>query len=172
MLPRVLVILLAMLLAACGSESTSTQGEPATPTIQTRPFYMGFTPWPYDATQDAVNTTYTKIQQHGDIIDHQLMQGIPWEAAYNQTAYPNNVEGDIQSRIAQTQDGKAVFLAIDSLNALRTGLAEDWTDSGEQTRTPPWDGRDFDSPEVITAYTNFALDMIARFNPVYFNYAT
>ena len=174
LIPRGLVVLLAMLLVSCGGDSTpaTTQDEPPAPAAQTRPFYMGFTPWPYDATTDAVNTTYAKIQQHGDIIDHQLMQGIPWDAAYNQTPYPTNVEGDIQSRVAQTQDGKAVFLAIDSLNALRTGLAEDWTDNGEQARTAPWDSRDFDSPEVITAYTNFALDMIARFNPVYFNYAT
>lgn len=133
---------------------------------------MGFTPWPYDATQDAIDTTYQKIQQHGDIIDHQLMQGIPWDAALDKTAYPAAVEGDIQSRLAQTQANRAVFLAIDSLNAMRTGLAGNWTDSGEQPRTSPWDGRDFDSPEVITAYTNFALDLIERFRPAYFNYAT
>ena len=130
---------LILLMSACGSDSAPPPADPG------RPFYMGFTPWPYDATLDAVNTTYARIQQHGDMIVHQLMQGIPWEAAYNQTPYPASVEGDIQSRLAQTRPDSAVFLAVDSLNALRTGLAGDWTDNGEQARTAPWDGRDFDS---------------------------
>ena len=133
---------------------------------------MGFTPWPYDATVDAINTTYAKIQAHGDIIDHQLMQGIPWDEAFNQTAYPQKVEDDIQARLSQTRADKAVFLAIDSLNGMRTALANNWGTTGEEPRTAPWDTRDFNSQEVITAYTSFALDMIDRFKPLYFNYAT
>lgn len=156
----------ALLLAACGGSSEPT-GSP-----DTRSFYMGFTPWPYDSTVNAVNVTYQKIQQDGDIIHHQLMQGIPWDEAFNAVAYPAGVEGEIAFRLGQTVAGQTVLLSLDSLNLARSGLANNWADGGEEARTAPWDTREFDSPEVITAYTNFALDMIGRFNPAYFNFGT
>lgn len=172
--PRLSFLLTAcLLLSACGSESTTSAPPPdPKPATETRGFYMGFTPWPYDATLEAIDTTYRKTQQHGDIIDHQLMQGIPWDEAFNNNAYPADVEDKIGSRLAKTQAGKVVFLAIDSLDPGRNGLANNWGASENEPRTAPWDSRDFDSPQVITAYTRFALDMIARFQPAYFNYGT
>jgi len=156
-----------MILAACGGSSSS---DPAP--VPTRSFYMGFTPWPYDATVAAVDTTYQKIQQDGDMIHHQIMQGIPWNEAFNSTAYSMNIEDDLNGRLAKAVMGQTVLLSIDSLDSSRTALANNWGAAGEEARTAPWDTRDFDSPEVITAYTNFALDLIGRFNPTYFNYGT
>ncbi len=162
-----------LLLPGCGGGGSSAPASQTSPTAEkTRSFYMGFTPWPYDATVNAVNITYQKIQQHGDIVHHQFMQGIPWDEAFNKTAYPTEVEGDITGRLNQTLTGKKVLLSIDSLNDGRTALADNWTSSGATTRVAPWDTRDFDSPEVITAYTNFALDLINRFQPTHFNYGT
>jgi len=164
-----------LLLSGCGGGGgSSPAATPSTPppVVKTRSFYMGFTPWPYDSTVNAVNVTYQKIQQHGDIVHHQIMQGIPWNEAFNKTAYPQTVEDDLNGRLSQTLSGKKVLLSIDSLNAGRDKLADNWGSSGAQARTTPWDTRDFDSPEVITAYTNFALNLISRFNPSYFNYGT
>ncbi len=168
---KLLLLVSIFILPACGGGASEPVSPPPT-TEKTRNFYMGFTPWPYDATTNAVNITYQKIQQHGDIIHHQMMQGIPWDEAFNMQAYPVNVEGDITGRLNQTLAGKKILLSIDSLNASRTALANNWANSGEEPRATPWDTRDFDSPEVITAYTNFALDLINRFNPTYFNYGT
>lgn len=164
---KVTLFLGILLLSSCGGSSST-----GTAPVDTRSFYMGFTPWPYDATSNAVNITYQKIQQDGDIVHHQIMQGIPWEEAFNSTPYPSGVENDLTLRLNQTVAGKTVLLSVDSLNSGRTALANDWADSGEVARVAPWDTRDFDSPEVITAYTNFALDLIARFDPAYFNYGT
>jgi hypothetical protein len=133
---------------------------------------MGFTPWPYDATTAAVNITYQNIQQDGDIVHHQIMQGIPWNEAFNETTYPAGVEDDLNMRLSQTVSGKVILLSIDSLDSGRKNLANNWGNGGEEPRTAPWDTRNLDSPQVITAYTNFALDLIARFNPTYFNYGT
>lgn len=133
---------------------------------------MGFTPWPYDATVNAVNVTYQKIQQQGDLIHHQMMQGIPWDEAFNQIAYPQGVEDDLSGRLNQTLAGMKVLLSIDSLDSTRKALANNWGNNGEEARPAPWDSLSFDSPDVITAYTNFALDLIARFNPTHFNYGT
>ncbi len=173
---RLLLLISFLSLSSCGGGGSSSP-EPTTPpppptTEKTRSFYMGFTPWPYDATTNAVNITYQKIQQHGDIIHHQMMQGIPWVESFNNQAYPANVEGDISARLNQTLAGKKILLSIDSLDSSRTALANNWGNSGEEPRATPWDTRNFDSPEVITAYSNFALDLINRFNPTYFNYGT
>lgn len=133
---------------------------------------MGFTPWPYDVSFTAVNTTYDLIQENGDIVAHHLTQGVPWNEALNQTAYPNNLIAEVDGRIAQTLNDKLIFLAIDSLNVLRFELVGNWGDFGYEERTSPWDTRSFDHPDVITAFTNFSLDMIERFDPAYFSYAT
>ncbi len=165
---KYIILINFLLLSACGGGSS----DPGTPSAETRSFYMGFTPWPYDSTLDAVNITYQKIQQHGDIVHHQIMQGIPWDEAFNSTAYPAHLENELSARLNQTVAGKTILLSIDSLDASRKVLANNWGDNGSEARSMPWDTRNFDSPEVITAYTNFALDLISRFNPEYFNYGT
>ncbi|VAW94891.1 hypothetical protein MNBD_GAMMA21-2567 [hydrothermal vent metagenome] len=161
-----------LLLLSCGGGGGDGAADSSTPEVPTRSFYMGFTPWPYDSTLNAVNITYQKIQQHGDIVHHQIMQGIPWDEAFNSTAYPLHLENDLSGRLNQTLTGKTILLSIDSLDASRTVLASNWGENGSELRAAPWDTRNFDSPEVITAYTNFALDLIDRFNPEYFNYGT
>lgn len=159
-------------LAACGGENGGDGSGGPDGNADTRPYYLGFTPWPYAATTNAVNDTYDRIQNHGDMVAHHLMDGIPWDAAYNDSALPAGVETDINGRLGSTLDGKAIYLAVDAVNSARDGLAPDWTDAGSQPRTAPWDSRGFADPEVIQAYSNFALDMIERFDPDYFNYAS
>ncbi len=169
-LKPIFFITLSFIISNCGGGSSTTSPPIQPPTVEKRSFLMGFTPWPYDATIEAVNTTYEKAQQNGDIINHHIMQGIPWQQALDNTSYPANVEDEINSRISQTIAGKIILIELGSLNGLRTGLANNWGQNGEEARTVPWDSRNFDSPEVISAYSNFALDLIARFNPEYFNY--
>jgi len=162
----------SLIISSCGGGGGTTPPPVQPPVVENRSFFLGFTPWPYDATIEAVNTTYEKVQQNGDIINHHIMQGIPWQSAFDDSAYPANVEDEINSRLSQTVAGKTILIELGSLNGLRTGLADNWGVNGEEPRTAPWDSRDFDSPEVITAYSNFALDLISRFNPEYFNYGT
>ena len=172
---KVILLSLGATLAACGGgsggDSDNDSSAVVTPTL-TRGFQMGFTPWPYDATLDALNNTYTLIQQNGDIVAHHITEGVPWEAALNRTAYPAHLTREIDGRVSQTLGDKTVYLAIDSLSILRETLIGNWGESGQESRTPPWDSRSFADPEVIAAFSNFSLDMIARFEPAYFNYAT
>lgn len=159
---------LVILVSACGGSSDDSNLSSAS---ETRSFYMGFTTWPYDSTIAATTSTYTLIQDYGDIVSHHLMSGIPWDESYAGAEFPTNIEQDISSRINQTEPGKKVYLSIDSLNPARDDLADNWGTSDNEPRQAPWDTRDFSDIEVADAYSNFALEMIDRFNPAYFNYA-
>lgn len=172
-----LVLVATTLLAACGGSSSGVSNGPVSPApppppVQTRSFYMGFTPWPYDATQAAVDDVNQRIQDNGDIIDHHVMVGVPWEEALQGLPYHPNVEADLAARVQMVQPGKEVFLAIDSLSGIRDAMAGNWGENFNEPRPPPWDSRGFADAEVATAYVNFALDLIARFDPLYFNYGT
>jgi hypothetical protein len=137
----------------------------------TRSFNMGFSPWPYDATYEAVDDTWAKIDAHGDIISQHIDAGIPWPEAYAGTPYHANVEGDIQNRVNHTPPGKKVYLAVNCLNTLRDGMGGYWAATQNGPMPAEWASRTFADIETAVAYTNFALDLINRFNPAYFNYA-
>ena len=140
--------------------------------VQTRSFALGFTPWPYDATLEAINFVNNEIVSNGDIIAHHLDGGIPWQEALDETALPAAVEDEINTRVANTPADKLVYLTVSPFNIGRDNIAAYWNESGTgQPLTPPWDERDFDSAEVIQAYTNFAKQAIDRLNPKYFNLA-
>ena len=85
---------LLTVLAACGGGS-SPAPPVQPPAVETRSFYMGFTPWPYDATAAAVADTNQRIQDNGDIVDHHIMVGVPWEEALNSLPYHANVEAEL-----------------------------------------------------------------------------
>lgn len=129
---------------------------------------MGFTPWPYDATVEALEDTYQAIQQYGDLVAHHLGGGIPWQEALDGTVYPDALMGEIAARKSRTQ--RPVYLAIEALNSARDGLALYWGTEENQPLEAPWQMRSWRDPEVIEAYIRFALDMIDQFQPRYFNY--
>ena len=130
---------------------------------------MGFTPWPYDATPDAVNFVYTEAVAQGDFVAHHLDGGIPWQEALDGTAYSAEVEAELNGRIANTPVGMRTYLAVSPLNGGRDGLADYWGTATNQDLPAPWNTRELDDPAVITAYANFAIDLIQRFDPDYFN---
>ncbi|MBN1551623.1 hypothetical protein JW979_09145 [bacterium] len=133
--------------------------------------YMGFTTWPYDVTTDAVLDTYQKIRDHGDIIAVHWDEGIPWPEAYDQRSYPYDLEYTLQFMQNQIGTDETVYLGISALNMSRNGMALYRGNSPNQPLPSPWSTYAFDDEHVITAYTNFCLDLIARFNPAYVNYS-
>ena len=160
---------LAMSVAGCGGSGGSNPDTPQDPQPVTRAFDMGFTTWPYAATVEAVNFVYTETSARGDFIAHHIDSGIPWQAALDETPYDAAVESEIQGRLDNTPANQRLYLAVSPFNGNRDGIADNWGASTNEDLVAPWNTRDFDSPEVIAAYTNFARDMITRFRPTYFN---
>lgn len=136
-----------------------------------RSFSMGFTPWPYDLTDDAQQQTYDLLSQHSDLILHHMDTGIPWQEALDGTPYPANVHAAIQQRVAQRRTGQKVYLSI-TPNALadRNRIADIWGAEEHLPLSPVWAQRSFDDPLVIRAFLNHARFMIAQFQPDYFAY--
>lgn len=158
--------LVLLVLFGCSSDTDAPAPQPAT-----RSFAMAFTPWPYDATLAAVSFTYAQVLDHGDWIAHHLDLGVPWEEALQGTAYPQAVEDELAGRVASTPLGKPVYLAITPLNGGRDGLALNWGINGAEPLSAPWDSRGLADVEVETAFSNYALDLIQRFQPACLNFA-
>ena len=169
-----IIVVALVLLASCGGDSPPSDRnvDPDPDTHTTRSFYMGFTPWLYEASIAAQNATYSRLEAHGDIIKHHLLGGIPWQEALDGQPYHANVEAELQARISRTPDNSEVFLAIDSLNSARTALAPYRGAMDNMPLTGDWATRTWSSQEVIDAYIAYAEDMINRFEPRYFEYGT
>ncbi len=161
------IVVLAGFVPACGGSSSDTAPPPEI--VETRSFEIGFTPWPYDATATAVNFVYSEVALRGDFIAHHLDAGVPWDEALNGLAYSAELESELTTRLSSTPAGMRTYLALSPLNGTRDGLADYWGSAPNQGLPAPWDVRAFDDPDVITAYTNFATDLVQRFDPEYFN---
>jgi hypothetical protein len=146
---------------------------------ETRPFAMGFTPWAWAETTEAVSDTYTFINAEGDLVAHHFQQGLPYTAAdpSDYSALDDSIQSEITGRIEATAHGKVLYLALDCLNGKRDDLATLWGSSPNLPLPEPWDTRGFDSPEVIDTYIGFASLLMGEFRtrygvlPDYFNYA-
>ncbi|MDJ0748540.1 MAG: glycosyl hydrolase 53 family protein [Woeseiaceae bacterium] len=163
------MLILAGFLQACGGGSSGTPQPPPPAPTETRSFELGFTPWPYDATANAVNFVYSEAAQRGDFIAHHLDAGVPWEEALNGLPYSAELEAELTTRLNSTPVDMKTYLALSPLNGARNGLAEYWGTAANQPLPAPWDALTFDDPDVVAAYTNFATDLIQRFDPAYFN---
>jgi hypothetical protein len=64
-----------------------------------------------------------------------------------------------------------VFLYLTPLTVLGDDMAGYWAEEDNMPRKGEWASKDFDNPDVISAYTNFIRDMIKRFHPDFLGYA-
>lgn len=128
---------------------------------------MGFTPWPYDLTDEAVEKTYGFIHSNATVIAHHLDGGVPWEVALNNLEFPKPLLEDWERRKNHTGTMK-VFLSMTPVNFSRDGLASDWTEKGDNQPLPPkWAQKSFDDQEAIQAYTSYVLRTVEYFQPSY-----
>jgi len=155
-----LLILLSTLVTPAFAQSACENGA--------IPSKLGFSPWPPDLTIAAIERGYDFIAKNGTIIAHHLDNGIPWDAALNGTNYPQHLLDDWDYRLSQTQADMDIFLSISPMSDDRSSLAPYWGDGGGNLPLPAnWQGRTFDDPDVIAAFTNYALAAVERFQPEY-----
>jgi hypothetical protein len=135
-----------------------------------RSFLMGFTPFPYEASWEALTGVYGLIQDHGDFVAHHFDAGVPWPEALAGTAYNDGLTEELDLRLALTDPSVPAYLALSPFSSLRDELAPYWDGSTSMERTGDWAAATFADPDVRTAYANFSVDLIAHFDPTWFNY--
>jgi hypothetical protein len=138
---------------------------------QSRNFYMGFTPFPYESSVDAANFTYARLSEDADIINHHFDNGVPWIEAFSGDDFSESIMGDWNFRKSQTKASHKIYLSVTPINFTRTGLAAYRGEQDNMALPSPWDTYSFNSIEVKTAYLNYCKRIIDFFNPEYFNMA-
>jgi hypothetical protein len=132
-----------------------------------RSFYMGFTPWLPDFTDDAVKDAYAFVGDHGDIIAHHLDNGVPWQEALDGKEFSKHLRDQWSLRKSKTPLGHKVYLAITPINIDRNGLAPYWGETDYMPLSEPWESYRFNDQRVKTAYLNYAVRAIDYFKPDY-----
>ena len=72
----------------------------------TRPFYMGFTLWPADLSDEGLQEAQNFAYAHGDIVSVVLIGGVPWPEALDGKPFSKNVQDSLSYR---PPSGKKVF---------------------------------------------------------------
>ena len=138
--------------------------------LKERSFHLGFTPFAYDLTLEAVETTYRLTGANSDIVAHHFDGGVPWPEALAGDPYHPNVDADLDLRIGHLLPAQKVYLAVTPISFVRDGMALYWGETVNMPLPSPWDSRGLDHPEVIAAYVDHCLYMIERFQPDYMAY--
>ena len=116
---------------------------------------MGFTPWPWDATVEAVDWTYAHLQTDGDLISQHIEEGVPWQEALDGTPFASGFQSSLQDRRNRTAPGQKVVLQLNPLDMGRAALAPFRNNGINVPLTAPWSGYAFNHPDVKTAYVNY-----------------
>ncbi len=131
-----------------------------------RTFKMGFTPWPYNNTQESVNRNYDSILLNSDMISMHIDEGIPWSECYNNQPFPKAFSDDIDVKTNKIKNtGHKVFLSLNPLDIERSGLAAYRGEAVNQPLPAEWLNRSFDSDSVKRAFLNYSKRMVNLFNP-------
>lgn len=154
---RLFVLILALVMGAQSAQAA----------VVGRNYLMGFSPWPYDYSVDAVTWTYSAIQEHGDIVSHHLDEGVPWDEALNGSPFPKGMTDDMNFRLWQTKPETARLLQVTPLSMGRDGLALRRGDKPNQGLSGDWSSRRLNDPEVKKAYLNYVERMNDMFKPTY-----
>jgi len=133
---------------------------------------MGFTAFPYDISQQALDDTYDFVADNADLVTFHLDNRVPWpEALAGNDQYHPNVIGEIDDMIANIPPGHRLYVSTTPQNTSRAGeLADYWSVTDGLALPPGWESRTLDEPEVVAAFTNWCRYLIQRFEPDYFAY--
>jgi hypothetical protein len=132
---------------------------------------MGFTPFPYDATSEAVAKVYEYLGAESDLYAFHMTAGVPWKASAEGKKLAEwgssirstfNLQKTQASAHASTH---AIYLGLTPLDDGRRRLADEWGDGEHMALEAPWSTYAFDAPAVKSAYLAFCEEAIAHYQP-------
>jgi hypothetical protein len=158
-LPRLAAWCLA---AACMAAPVHAAAKPPT----SRPFRMGFTPFPHDMTVEALAAVGKFVRANADIVAVHR-EGVPWtEASSGKPFHPEMLKDWTRHKNARPPGGK-LYLALTPINNDRSGLAAYRREREGLPMPEAFAGKSFDSPVVMEAYLRYCRRAIGFFRPDY-----
>lgn len=163
--------------AICAAMCSGLRGQAPAPLpgqMDSRSYYLGFTPFPPTYEAYGYDLSYTFLKDHGDLVSLSYQDGIPWvEAARSSDVktFPDAVQETWRlaaRRQAQYIPKHSIYLSINTINLDFLGLAPYWGTATNQPLPGPWRYYDFNHPEVKRAALNYCVAAIKYFNPKYF----
>jgi hypothetical protein len=163
-----------MALGACRGGEDSRDPVTQPPSGPTRAFHLGFTPFPHDVNQAAIDFAYEKVSKEADLVAHHFDNGIPWnEALADSYPYHQHIMDDWTQRKAKVPAGHKIYVAVTPISGARNGLALYRKEADDIPLVAPFDQHGtnlaFDHDDVKTAYLNYCKRVIAFFKPDYLN---
>ncbi|HEX2622825.1 MAG TPA: hypothetical protein VHL11_21850, partial [Phototrophicaceae bacterium] len=165
---KILTVFITLSLLLIPDTDPASMTGDSTPIPESRSFYMGFTPFPYEISYQAVDYVYDKLATDADLIVHHFDSGVPWIEALSGEPYGEGLRKDWQYRLDHTPEDHQIYVSVTPINILRVGLAPYYGEKDNLPLPSPWDTYSFDSPEVKTAFLKYCEDIIAFFQPDYF----
>ncbi len=135
--------------------------------LQPRSYRLGFTPFPYDLTMEAVNFVYDHLAEDADLVLHHFDNGIPWQEALEDAPFPDALMEDWRARKAFTPENTPILLSVTPISITRDSLALYRAEQEDMPLPPPWDGYRFNHPDVKEAFYNYVRRAIDFFDPAY-----
>jgi len=128
-----------------------------------RQFRMGFTPFPYDQTEEAVKETYRFLAGNADVVVHH-MESVPWIEALRGQAFSSALDDNWKTRKGGTPKGAKVVLV---LSPGRGTLAQYWGARENMPIPAGFNGKRFYDPMVMSAYLEYCRRAVEFFKPDY-----
>ncbi|NHZ86212.1 MAG: hypothetical protein GWP19_10065 [Planctomycetia bacterium] len=167
-LVAIMFIVVLGLFVSCDEKTTT---DPGNSTDGNRSFALGFTDFPHALTLDAWAAAFAVIQQDADMATMHFDDGVPWQAAFDGSPYPQNFLDELNGKAGAIPSGHLTYLAVTPIGFSRDKLADNRGATGSEPLLPPWDTLTFDDEKVITAFINHCEKMITIYSPHYFAYA-
>jgi hypothetical protein len=157
-------MMVAFALAAAGAGVSCHPAAGGQPTQ--REFHMGFTPFPYDMTVQAIQDVEKFVRANGDLLTAHL-EGVPWaEAAATAPFHPKMLEDWARHKRAVPEKGK-MYLAVTPINNDRSDLAAYRSEREGMPMPEAFAGKTFDDPNVAEAYLRYCRRAVEYFRPDY-----
>jgi hypothetical protein len=136
--------------------------------VASRPFRMGFTPIPYELSEQGLEYTYDMLSEQADIVSHHFDNGVPWQEALNGEGFPRHIMDDWNYRVGKADVKQKTLVSVTPINFAHNGLAA-YRGSEDNMPLPfPWGTYAFNHDDVKVAYLNYCRRVIDFFQADYF----
>ncbi len=132
-----------------------------------RSFLMGFTPFPWDFSIEAVVETNQAIREHGDIVSLHFDGGVPWPEALEDRPFHPKMQEDWKGK-RDVAKGKKVFLSVTPINNMRNAMAKYRGKEENMPMPEAFQNKEFNDPIIKKAYLNYCRKALEFFQPDYF----